>query len=138
MSPTPIHVPADLVELLDDAALSLNELARGCAVSPDWVYTHVEAGVLQPTQGGGAAEWRFASTTLVRARRIAQLEELQKKLLTQAAAPTPFAAPPVTEKNKPDPTPTGADLLDASKAIATATPAQPSRQWWFDHLFARP
>ena len=74
MSPTPIHVPADLVELLDDAALSLNELARGCAVSPDWVYTHVEAGVLQPTQGGGAAEWRFASTTLVRARRIAQLE----------------------------------------------------------------
>ncbi len=51
-------------------------------------------------------------------RRIAQLEELQKKLLTQAAAPTPFAAPPVTEKNKPDPTPTGADLLDASKAIA--------------------
>ncbi len=51
-------------------------------------------------------------------RRIAQLEELQKKLLTQAAAPTPFAAPPVTEKSKPDPTPTGADLLDASKAIA--------------------
>lgn len=51
-------------------------------------------------------------------RRIAELEELQKKLLTQAAAPTPFAAPPVTEKNKPDPTPTGADLLDASKAIA--------------------
>ena len=51
-------------------------------------------------------------------RRIAQLEELQQKLLTQAKVDTPFVAPPVTEKNKPDPTPTGADLLDASKAIA--------------------
>lgn len=76
MSPLPITVPAELVELLDDAALSLHELARGCAVSPEWVHTHVEAGVLQPLAGGGSAEWRFASTTLVRARRIAQLEHI--------------------------------------------------------------
>lgn len=51
-------------------------------------------------------------------RRIAELEEQQKNLLTQAARQTPFSAPPVTEKTKPDPLPTGADLLDASKAIA--------------------
>ncbi len=51
-------------------------------------------------------------------RRIAELEELQKNLLTQAARQTPFTAPPVTEKSKPDPLPTGADLLDSSKAIA--------------------
>jgi protein TonB len=51
-------------------------------------------------------------------RRIAELEEQQKNLLTQAARQTPFTAPPVTEKSKPDPLPTGADLLDASKAIA--------------------
>ena len=44
----PLTIPAHLVELLDDAALSLQELARGCAMSPDWVHTHVEAGVLQP------------------------------------------------------------------------------------------
>ena len=50
-------------------------------------------------------------------RRIAQLEEQQKNLLTQAKS-APYAAPPVTEKNKPDPLPTGADLIDASKAIA--------------------
>ena len=74
MNPVPLTVPAHLVELLDDAALSLQELARGCAMSPDWVHTHVEAGVLQPAQGGGATEWRFASATLTRARRIAQLE----------------------------------------------------------------
>ncbi len=74
MSPTPIPVPADLVELLDDAALSLQQLARACAMPPDWVHTRVEAGVLQPLAGGGVAEWRFASSTLVRARRIAELE----------------------------------------------------------------
>lgn len=74
MNPVPLTIPAHLVELLDDAALSLQQLARGCAMSPDWVHTHVEAGVLQPAQGGGAPEWRFASATLTRARRIAQLE----------------------------------------------------------------
>ena len=51
-------------------------------------------------------------------RRIAELEEQQKNLLTQAAKHTPVTAPPVTEKNKPDPLPTGADLLESSKAIA--------------------
>jgi protein TonB len=51
-------------------------------------------------------------------RRIAELEEQQKNLLTQVSKPAPFTANPVTEKTKPDPLPTGADLLDASKAIA--------------------
>jgi protein TonB len=51
-------------------------------------------------------------------RRIAELEEQQKNLLTQARKQIPFTASPVTEKSKPDPLPSGADLLDASKAIA--------------------
>jgi periplasmic protein TonB len=51
-------------------------------------------------------------------RRIAELEETQRKLLTQAAKPNPLTAAPVTEKVKPDPMPTGADLLESSKAIA--------------------
>ena len=51
-------------------------------------------------------------------RRIAELEEQQKNLLTQARKQIPFTAAPVTEKSKPDPLPSGADLLDASKAIA--------------------
>ena len=32
--------------LLDESALSLDELARACQVEPDWVVRHVEAGVL--------------------------------------------------------------------------------------------
>jgi protein TonB len=50
-------------------------------------------------------------------RRISELEQKQSELLTQAR-PKPFAAAPVTEKNKPDPAPSGADLLETSKAIA--------------------
>ena len=69
-----LAIPAELVELLDDAALSLSELARCVHMSPDWVATRVESGVLLPDRGQGAAEWRFASTTVVRARRLADLE----------------------------------------------------------------
>ena len=53
-------------------------------------------------------------------RKIAQYEEVQKNLLTQARKSN-YKAPPVTEKDKPDPTRTGADLLESSKAIARAT-----------------
>ncbi len=51
-------------------------------------------------------------------RRIAELEAIQKNLLTQAAKVTPFVAPAITEKSKPDPTSSGSDLLETSKAIA--------------------
>ncbi|UGQ45642.1 TonB family protein [Massilia endophytica] len=54
-------------------------------------------------------------------RRIQELEQLQKNLLTQVAKTTPYRASPVTEKSKPDPTPTGADLIESSKAIARMT-----------------
>ena len=50
-------------------------------------------------------------------RRIAELEELQKNLLTRSRASS-FKAPPVTEKDKPDPARRGADLIESSKAIA--------------------
>lgn len=70
----PTLVPDELTELLDDAALTLEQLARGARQAPEWVLTHVEAGVLHPAHGHVAAEWRFASTTLLRARRIADLE----------------------------------------------------------------
>ena len=50
-------------------------------------------------------------------RRVAELEEVQKNLLTQHRA-SGFNAAPVTEKDKPDPTRTGADLMESSKAIA--------------------
>ena len=51
-------------------------------------------------------------------RRIADLEQRQRDLMTQASQPAPFRAAPITEKNLPDPTPRGVDLLETSKAIA--------------------
>lgn len=53
-------------------------------------------------------------------RRIAEYEEKQQNLLTRARDSN-YKAPPVTEKDKPDPTRTGADMLESSKAIARAT-----------------
>lgn len=50
-------------------------------------------------------------------RRIAELEQLQKNLVTRASDSL-FKASPVTEKDKPDPSRTGADLIESSKAIA--------------------
>lgn len=59
--------------VLDEAMLTLEELARACAVEPRWVEMRVEAGLLRRA-GGAAGEWRFASAELVRARRMAALE----------------------------------------------------------------
>ena len=61
--------------LLDDVALTLDELARAVDVEPDWVVRHVRAGTL----GSGTSvvqitSWRFASSDLVRARRLLRVE----------------------------------------------------------------
>ena len=72
------HLPAQMAELLGDDSLTLEELARACRRAPEWVSEHVEAGVIAPqpidTATAGFITWRFASTTLVRARRVADLE----------------------------------------------------------------
>lgn len=59
-------------QLLDEVALSLDELARACAVDPNWIIQRVEAGVLS-----GAPQTPttyFASVSLVRARRLISIE----------------------------------------------------------------
>ena len=59
-------------ELLGERAFSAEDIARACGVELTWVRERVEIGVLHAN--GTAEEWRFDSTSLVRARRIAQLE----------------------------------------------------------------
>ncbi|MFL6674969.1 MAG: MerR family transcriptional regulator [Massilia sp.] len=60
--------------LLDDAALSLEELARACNVEPDWVVRHVQAGVLGGEPTVQVTSWRFRSGDLDRARRLLSIE----------------------------------------------------------------
>ena len=59
-------------EVLGEGAFTAEDIARACGVQPQWVHERVELGVLQVDQASGA--WRFDSATLVRARRVAQLE----------------------------------------------------------------
>lgn len=59
--------------LLDDAALTVDELAHACAVAPDWVVQRVRTGVLLDGRQQ-AAGWRFTSIDLVRARRLREVE----------------------------------------------------------------
>ena len=64
--------------LLEDSALSLEELARACAVEPDWVVQRVQTGVL--LHGGPpavqATAWRFTSVDLARARHLREVESV--------------------------------------------------------------
>ena len=59
-------------EVLGEAAFTADDLERACGVGPGWVRERVDAGVLQVNAASG--QWRFDSTTLVRARRIQRLE----------------------------------------------------------------
>ena len=60
--------------LLDDVALTLEELARAVDVAPDGVVRHVQAGVLGGTTSVQVTSWRFRSGDLVRARRLLRIE----------------------------------------------------------------
>jgi chaperone modulatory protein CbpM len=60
--------------LLEDAALSLEEMARACDVEPEWVVSHVQAGVLGSPGDVQVSTWRFRSGDLARAIRLVSLE----------------------------------------------------------------
>ena len=60
--------------VLDEAALSVEELACACAVSADWVVRHVREGSFGEVHAATFTEWRFSTRDLGRARRIRLLE----------------------------------------------------------------
>jgi len=63
--------------LIDDATLTIDELANACAVEINWVQQRVRDGFLACTTAtitDSPQSWRFASSSLVRARRLASIE----------------------------------------------------------------
>ena len=60
--------------LLDESALTVDELARACQVEPDWVVRHVEAGVLGSDGSVQVTRLQFRSLDLDRARRLLSVE----------------------------------------------------------------
>ncbi len=59
--------------VLEDADLSVEELARACAVSVEWIVQHVTEGAL-PGHGTTVSEWRFSVSALRRVRHIHPME----------------------------------------------------------------
>lgn len=60
-------------ELLDEDALTLEELALACSVEPEWIQERVEAGLINGKYKESTT-WFFASTDLVRVRRLLSIE----------------------------------------------------------------
>lgn len=58
---------------LEDSWLTLEQLAAACPVEPGWLRRHLEEGLI-PRAESVAGVWCFSSTSLVRARRMRQLE----------------------------------------------------------------
>ena len=59
--------------VLDDALLTLDELCRVSAVSPQWVIERVQGGLL-PAEGERVQAWRFDALALGRVRHMRRLE----------------------------------------------------------------
>lgn len=73
---TPFYIPP---EVLDTQALSLEQLAQACHMDTQWVVERVTTGVLDcdaldAASASTAPTWRFSTHTVIRARRIANLE----------------------------------------------------------------
>lgn len=60
-----------------DAALTLEQLCRTCAVQTEFVLTLLEEGVAQPIEGARPETWRFNE---VQVRRVSVAWRLQRDL----------------------------------------------------------
>lgn len=59
--------------VIEEGALSVDELASACSVTTQWVMRHVEEGAIVRTEPL-PQQWRFGSRDLARARRIRAIE----------------------------------------------------------------
>ena len=62
--------------LLDDAMLDLDELARSCQVSREWIVERVQCGLLldEDSVNADPASWIFDSRSFIRVKRIIAVE----------------------------------------------------------------
>jgi chaperone modulatory protein CbpM len=58
---------------MEETWLTLEQVAAACAVEPQWLLAHIEAGEF-PHAASAAGVWRFSSAYLLRARRMHQIE----------------------------------------------------------------
>lgn len=75
--PHAFHLPVQLGELLDEHALTLEELAQACRRDPAWVSARLQAGVIE-AQGPRAGVYYF--TTWPEASRCALRRSMVRSL----------------------------------------------------------
>lgn len=59
--------------LMEETWLTLEQIAAACRVEPEWLLRHIEDGLFPHAQCI-AGTWRFSSISLLRARRMRELE----------------------------------------------------------------
>ena len=59
--------------LMEDSWLTLEQVAAACTVEPAWLMRHLEEGLF-PHAESVAGVWRFSGASLMRARRMRQME----------------------------------------------------------------
>jgi len=59
--------------LMEDTWLTLEQVSAACAVEPEWLLRHIEEGLF-PHADSVAGVWRFSAVSILRARRMRQLE----------------------------------------------------------------
>ncbi|HUX30915.1 MAG TPA: chaperone modulator CbpM [Thiobacillus sp.] len=58
---------------MEETWLTLEQVAAACAVEPQWLLAHIEMGQFSHA-ASVAGVWRFSSASLLRARRMYQIE----------------------------------------------------------------
>ncbi|MCX8116065.1 MAG: chaperone modulator CbpM [Burkholderiaceae bacterium] len=81
---------------LEEAQLTLDELAALCGVQPGWVIERVEQGLIEVC-GADFAAWRFDAATLRRARAM---RGIARRIANVAAAKLPSTSP-ISEADRP-------------------------------------
>ncbi len=59
--------------LIENSGLTLEQVAAACTVDPSWLRRHLDEGLF-PCVESVAGVWCFSSVSLLRARRMRQLE----------------------------------------------------------------
>lgn len=59
--------------LMEESWLTLEQVAAACSVEAAWLARHIEEGLFPHAESVGGT-WRFSGTSLLRARRMRQLE----------------------------------------------------------------
>lgn len=60
--------------ILEEARLTVDELAQSCTVSREWIIEHVQAGVLLSQPAPAPEQWTFGGSDVLRVRRLLGLE----------------------------------------------------------------